>query len=87
MEEELKYTNAPKRLKPAIERLYRAETLLEDLARAVEIAEITGQWQLTQTFRSQAEEYLKDKLTPEEQDVADIKIQINDWSNVDQAKA
>ena len=58
----MKYTNAPKRLKPAIERLAEAERLLEDLARAVEIASVTGQIGLTDVYRQAAEEYLKDKL-------------------------
>ena len=58
----MNYTNAPKRLKPAIERLAEAERLLEDLARAVQIASVTGQIALTDVYRSAAEEYLKDKL-------------------------
>jgi len=60
------YTNAPKRLKSAIDRLLEAERLLEDLARAVEIASVTGQIALTNVYREAAEEYLKDKLTIEE---------------------
>lgn len=64
------YTNAPKRLKSAIERLAEAERLLEDLARAVEIASVTGQIALTDAYRTAAEEYLKDKLAIEYADTS-----------------
>lgn len=62
------YSNAPKRLKPAVERLAEAERLLEDLARAVEIAEVTGQIALVRVFREAAEDYLKDKLAIDYED-------------------
>ena len=72
----MEYTNAPKRLKSAIERLAEAERLLEDLARAVEIASVTGQIALTEVYRTAAEEYLKDKLTIDYPDTGDLKVKI-----------
>ena len=73
---EVTYTNAPKRLKPAIERLAEAERLLEDLARAVEIAEVTGQIALTSVFRTAAEEYLKDKLAINYEDTTELDLTV-----------
>lgn len=58
----VEYVNAPETLESAIERLARAEFLLEDLARGAELAEITGNKNLTTVFRTAAEEYLLDKL-------------------------
>lgn len=58
----VEYANAPETLESAIERLARAEFLLEDLARGAELAEITKNTNLTGVFRVAAEEYLLDKL-------------------------
>lgn len=58
----IEYANAPETLELAIERLARAEFLLEDLARGAELAEITKNTNLTRVFRAAAEEYLLDKL-------------------------
>jgi hypothetical protein len=58
----VEYANAPETLELAIERLARAEFLLEDLARGAELAEITKNVNLTGVFRTAAEEYLLDKL-------------------------
>ena len=76
------YTNAPTDLDEAIERLYRVEILLEDLARGAELAEIVQDPKLTNVFRLAAEEYLVDKLQEVEKETKDLKIQINDYSNV-----
>jgi hypothetical protein len=76
------YTNAPANLDEAIERLYRVEILLEDLARGAELAEIVQDAKLTNVFRRAAEEYLVDKLQEVERETKDLKIQINDYSNV-----
>ncbi len=62
------YANAPRTLEEAIDRLARAEFLLEDLARGAELAEITGNKHLTTVFRVAAEEYLKDKLVVKEEE-------------------
>ena len=63
---QIEYANAPETLDAAIERLARAEFLLEDLARGAELAEITKNTNLTTVFRTAAEEYLKDKLVIKE---------------------
>jgi len=62
----VEYANAPATLEEAIDRLVRAEFLLEDLARGAELAEITGNKNLTTVFRVAAEEYLQDKLVVKE---------------------
>jgi hypothetical protein len=43
-------------------RLLTAEDLLQDLSRALEIARYSGQYQLVESFRQSAEDYLTDKL-------------------------
>ena len=63
------YTNAPADLDEAIERLYRVEILLEDLARGAELAEITSNKNLTTVFRIAAEEYLVNKLQIAEKEI------------------
>lgn len=62
----VEYANAPETLEDAIERLARAEFLLEDLARGAELAEITKNTNLTSVFRIAAEEYLQNKLVVKE---------------------
>ena len=58
-------------------RLFAREQALDDLVRAVEIAEVTRQFQLVTGFREAAEEQLKDRLTlPEANDSEDMKITI-----------
>ena len=44
------------------ERLLHTEDALEDLSRAAEIAEITGQIEMMSTFVNQANELLKDRI-------------------------
>jgi hypothetical protein len=65
---EVEYANAPTTLDEAIDRLARAEQLLEDLARGAELAEITGNKNLTTVFRVAAEDYLQDKLVVKEEE-------------------
>jgi len=65
---EVEYANAPTTLDEAIDRLARAEQLLEDLARGAELAEITGNKNLTTVFRVAAEEYLQEKLVVKEEE-------------------
>jgi hypothetical protein len=64
----VEYANAPNTLEEAIDRLARAEFLLEDLARGAELAEITGNKHLTTVFRVAAEEYLQEKLVVKEEE-------------------
>jgi hypothetical protein len=65
---QVEYANAPQTLDEAVDRLARAEQLLEDLARGAELAEITGNKNLTTVFRVAAEDYLQDKLVVKEEE-------------------
>lgn len=59
------------------ERLIVREQCLEDLARAVEIAEVSRQFQVVTSFRQAAEEQLKDKIdVPMTGANQDMKVQI-----------
>ena len=59
------------------ERLIVREQCLEDLARAVEIAEVSRQFQIMTSFREAAEEQLKDKIdVPMTGANQDMKVQI-----------
>jgi C4-type Zn-finger protein len=70
------YVNAPATVEEAVQRLLQVEMLLEDLSRAVEIAQITGQINLVEGFRNSADEYLKTKIQIEQPDMGDFKVTI-----------
>ena len=58
-------------------RLMAREQCLDDIARAVEIAEITKQFQLVSSFREAAEEMLKERIEMEyEGDNQELKVRI-----------
>ena len=58
-------------------RLMSCEQCLDDIARAVEIAEITKQFQLVTSFREAAEEMLKERIEMvSEGDNHDLKVRI-----------
>ena len=64
-------------IKTLQERLLAREQALDDLARAVEIAEITKQFQLVTSFREAAETMLQDRiLVPSEGEDQDLKVRI-----------
>lgn len=68
---------AQKIIKDLQVRLFAREQALDDLARAVEIAEVTKQYHLVTSFREAAEALLQDRLTlPEQDDSRDMKITI-----------
>jgi dsDNA-binding SOS-regulon protein len=52
------------------DRLLRTEDALEDIARASEIVEITGQTEMLSTWRAQADELLKDRIVRPDSSVA-----------------
>jgi len=59
------------------ERLIVREQCLEDLARAVEIAQVSHQFHIVTSFREAAEEQLKDKIdVPMTGANQDMKVQI-----------
>lgn len=72
-----KVTEARKIIADMQERLLAREQALDDLARAVEIAEITHQFQLVTSFREAAEEQLKDRVVvPAQGENVEMKIRI-----------
>lgn len=70
------YVNAPENLEDAIQRILFVEMLLEDLSRAVEISQITGNPNVTDVFYSNATEYLRDKIQIQQPEQGDFKITI-----------
>ena len=72
-----KVTEARKIIADLQVRLLSREQVLDDLARAVEIAEITKQFQLVTSFRQTAEEQLQDRIVvPAAGENNDMKIRI-----------
>ena len=72
-----KVTEARKIIADLQRRLIVREQTLDDLARAVEIAEITKQFQLVSSFRQTAEEQLQDRIiVPTVGENTDMKIRI-----------
>jgi hypothetical protein len=68
--------NAPETLEAAIQRIMEAEMRLEDLARACEIASITRQLEIVEAFKTAADEYLQNKITINQPDTGDIKLNV-----------
>lgn len=68
--------NAPDTYTDAIKRLMEVEMRLEDLSRAVEIAEITGQFNLVGGFRSAADESLQKKITIKREATGDMNLTV-----------
>jgi len=73
-----KFLNAPEDLDSAVQRIMVLETALEDLARAVEIATISRQFDLVEGFRSRAEELMVNKIVIEQPTNSDFKLTIVD---------
>ena len=72
-----KITEARKIIADLQVRLLSREQVLDDLARAVEIAEITKQFQLVTSFRQAAEDILQDRIAaPAADDTTEMKIRI-----------
>lgn len=57
-------------------RCYKLENLLDDLARAVEIAQYTKQYTVTEVFVQESLEYLKDRIVIPETDQSDQKYTV-----------
>lgn len=58
-----KLLNLPETLEAAIERIRALETALDDLNRASEIAQYSGQFEVLTSFRSVADDLLATKIT------------------------
>ena len=72
-----KVTEARKIIADLQVRLISREQALDDLARAVEIAEVTHQFQLVTSFRQTAEDQLQDRIVvPAAGENTDMKIRI-----------
>jgi hypothetical protein len=70
------YHNAPEDVLTAIERIMELEMRLEDLSRAVEIVQITRQFELLEGFKNQADECLKQKITIEQPSQENMKLTV-----------
>ena len=73
---EVKFINAPKDLDTAIERIMELEMRLEDLVRACEIATITRQIELIDSFASTANDTLANKIIIDQPTVEDLKLTV-----------
>lgn len=72
------YKNAPSNLESAVQRIMTLEVALEDLARAVEIAIISRQFDLVEGFRSRADELLVNKIIIEQPTNNEFKLTVVD---------
>ena len=70
------FINAPEDLESAVKRILETEMVLEDLVRAVEIAKITGQWNLVDGFSQRADDLLSSKIQIEQPDYGPVKIKV-----------
>ena len=71
-----KLLNLPETLEAAIERIRALETALDDLNRASEIAQYSGQFEVLTSFRSVADDLLATKITVEIGDPTEMNITI-----------
>lgn len=74
--QEDKLLNLPATLEYAIERIRALETALDDLSRASEIAEYSGQYEVLSSFRSIADELLLTKVTVDHSEATEMNITI-----------
>ena len=70
------YVNAPETVEQAIERILELEMRLEDLSRAAEIAQITRQFEVLDSFKTAADECLLTKIQIEQPDIGDFKLTV-----------
>ena len=86
---EAKLVGAPETLELAVERIMELEMRLEDLARACEIASITRQFEMYESFVNAAQESLKTKIQIEQPSAEDLKLTVitDDRETEENAKA
>lgn len=72
------YNNAPEDLPGAIARIMELEMRLEDLSRASEIAMITRQFDMMESFKTSADECLLTKITIDQPSAEDFKLTVVD---------
>ena len=68
--------NAPENLEDAIKRILELEMRLEDLSRASEIASITRQFEILDSFKREADDCLEKKIVIEQPSTADMKLTV-----------
>lgn len=68
--------NAPKDYFTAVKRIMELEMRLEDLSRSAEIAEITGQINMIESFRKAADESLQNKMTIKRDVTGDMNLTV-----------
>jgi hypothetical protein len=73
---EAKIVGAPETLELAVDRIMELEMRLEDLVRACEIASITRQLEMVDSFAMAAQESLKSKIQIEQPTAEDLKITV-----------
>ena len=73
---EVKFINAPKDLDTAIARIMELEMRLEDLVRACEIAAITRQMEMIDSFADVANGALANKIIMDHPTVEDLKLTV-----------
>jgi hypothetical protein len=71
-----KFVNAPDTVEDAIKRIMELEMRLEDLSRAAEIAQITRQFEMLDSFKMAADDCLKTKIEIKQPSAEDFKITI-----------
>lgn len=71
-----KLLNLPEDLASAIERIRALETALDDLNRASEIAQYSGQFEVLESFRNVATELLVAKITVDHSEATEMNITI-----------
>jgi hypothetical protein len=71
-----KLLNLPETLEAAIERIRALETALDDLNRASEIAQYSGQFEVLTSFRAVADEILVNKITVDHSAPTEMNITI-----------
>jgi hypothetical protein len=69
-----KLLNLPETLEAAIERIRALETALDDLNRASEIAQYSGQFEILGSFRDVADAILVNKITVDHSKPAEMNI-------------
>lgn len=71
-----KVTEARKIIDNQQKRIWDLERALDDIARATEIAQYSGQYNVVETYRTEAEELLKDRIVIPEEEQQEMKLRI-----------
>lgn len=71
-----KITEARKIIDTQQQRIWNLERALDDIARATEIAQYSGQYHVVETYRTEAEDLLKDRIVLPEIEQAEMKLSV-----------